>query len=134
MMMLSSGTKAQSQIQNDEPNVSIECLDALEKLLRKNPEERITIFDFLQHPWIVKYQRWKETKKYGRHLDNDSLSLSSAAFDDQEDGQPEVQQEDVVFTNGADDEGEGPLLVDEPLFGSPHFRMDRAHAPGGTNA
>jgi serine/threonine protein kinase len=34
------------------PNVSRECLDAIEMLLKKDPSERISIFDFLQHPWL----------------------------------------------------------------------------------
>ena len=34
------------------PNVSIDCLEAIELLLMKNPRERMSIFDFLHHPWL----------------------------------------------------------------------------------
>lgn len=54
------------------PNVSIECLNAIELLLKKDPRERITIFDFLQHSWLTEYQRWKEVKKYGRSYSSGS--------------------------------------------------------------
>ena len=33
-------------------NVSIECLEAIELLLKKDKRERITIFEFLHHPWL----------------------------------------------------------------------------------
>lgn len=33
-------------------DVSYECLDAIELLLKKDPRERITIFEFLHHPWL----------------------------------------------------------------------------------
>jgi len=54
------------------PNVSIECLDAIEMLLKKDPHERISIFDFLQHPWLQEYQRWKEVKKWGHNYSSSS--------------------------------------------------------------
>lgn len=72
--MLNSGKN--NAIETDLPNVSVECLDAIEMLLKKDPNERISIFDFLQHPWIEKYKRWKETKIWGRNLDDDDDSLS----------------------------------------------------------
>ena len=54
------------------PDVSLECIDALEQLLKKDPRERITLFDFLHHPWIQTHQKWRNRKIW-----NDCYSSSS---------------------------------------------------------
>jgi hypothetical protein len=57
------------------PNVSIECLEAIELLLKKDPRERITMFDFLHHPWLQNYQKWKNRKMWaGTYSSSESLS------------------------------------------------------------
>ena len=59
------------------PNVSYECLEAIELLLKKNPQERITIFDFLHHPWLQNYQRRKNKKLWPTSYSSDSHATSS---------------------------------------------------------
>ena len=58
------------------PDVSIECLEAIELLLKKDPRERISLFDFLHHPWLQKYQKWKNRKIW-----NDCYSSSNESSD-----------------------------------------------------
>ena len=58
------------------PNVSVECLEAIELLLKKDPQERITIFDFLHHPWLQNYQRWKNKKLWPTSYSSDSQATS----------------------------------------------------------
>ena len=55
------------------PDVTLECLDALELLLKKDPKERISLFDFLHHPWLQTHQKWRNRKIW-----NDCYSSSSA--------------------------------------------------------
>lgn len=40
------------------PNVSDDCFDAIEKMLIKNPDQRISLFELLNsHPWLFNYQK-----------------------------------------------------------------------------
>ena len=47
-------------------NVSNECRDAIEQMLKKDPDERISLFDLQHHAWLCDYQHankqiWEET-------------------------------------------------------------------------
>ena len=66
--------------------LSIECLDALEKLLKKEPGERISIFDFLHHPWLQNYQRWKNRKMWA-NSDSSSNSEKSVRLSDKDENE-----------------------------------------------
>ena len=39
--------------------ISNECRDAIEKMLKKNPDERISLFELQLHPWFTKRQSKK---------------------------------------------------------------------------
>lgn len=65
-------TLLKSQKQEDVPDVSYECLEAIELLLKKDPRERITLFDFLHHPWLQAHQKYRNRKIW-----NDCYSSSS---------------------------------------------------------
>lgn len=99
--------------------MSVECLDAIEMLLKKNPKERISIFDFLQHPWIKKYKRWKETKTWGTKLKEDDTSVSCDTLSEESE-QSSSEPQLVPFAN----EEEGP--EESPLFGSPDITKRKA--------
>ena len=71
------------------PDMSLDCLDALDQLLKKDPKERITIFDFLHHPWLQNYQKWKNRKIWGASY-SDGSSSSVALSDDSEDEAKQV--------------------------------------------
>ena len=36
-------------------NISNECREAIELMLKKDPDERISLFDLLHHPWLCDY-------------------------------------------------------------------------------
>ena len=60
------GKTEQANILNVPENVSNECRDAIEQMLRKDPDERISLFDLQHHPWLCNYQHankqmWEET-------------------------------------------------------------------------
>lgn len=54
------------------PDVSLDCLEAIELLLKKDPRERITLFEFLHHPWMQSYQKWKNKKRWNDCYSSDS--------------------------------------------------------------
>lgn len=68
------------------PNVSFDCLEAIELLLKKDPKERITMFEFLHHPWLQNYKKWKNRKMWGQTYSSDSGSFAyEDELTDQED-------------------------------------------------
>ena len=95
------------------PDVSIDCLDALELLLKKDPRERITIFDFLHHPWLQNYQKWKNRKMWaGTYSSDESGSLRDELSDQDDDILARTGGNDMVtITSG---QAEEPFV-----FGSP---------------
>ena len=72
------------------PDVSVECLEAIELLLKKDPKDRITIFDFLHHPWLQAHQKWRNRKIW-----NDCYSSDSKEFQSEE----EEAKEDEIEGN-----------------------------------
>ena len=45
--------------------VSQECLLLIEQLLKKDPEERLSIFDIKHHPWLSRYRRRMKRSFFG---------------------------------------------------------------------
>lgn len=67
------------------PNVSIECLEAIELLLKKAPRERITMFEFLHHPWLQNYKKWKNRKMWANSYSSSSEGSQEEEHKDSED-------------------------------------------------
>lgn len=82
------------------PEVSLECLDAIELLLKKDKRERITIFEFLHHPWLQNYKKWKNRKMWA----NSYSSSSSIASDKEgeETDEDRIEVNDVTVAEVAD--------------------------------
>ena len=61
-------------------DVSNECREVIELMLKKDPEERVSLFELLHHPWLHDFQHlnkqvWEETS-------NESASDCSKASND----------------------------------------------------
>jgi len=64
--------------------VSDECLDLIERMLMKDPEKRISIFQILQHPFISRYNRNKTKNDWADILGSEADFLSSASSGEEE--------------------------------------------------
>ena len=56
-------------------------MNAIESMLKKEPEERISMFDLLHHPWLRRYQR----EANGGGWDTSDSSLYSDSIETLED-------------------------------------------------
>ena len=109
------------------PNVSYECLEAIELLLMKNPRERISIFDFLHHPWLQNHQKLKNRTIWGdSYSSNEETDSLEGIVSAEEDGEAiEESKKRVTKTNVmniVEDEDEG-------ITGSPVLRQNQNTRP-----
>lgn len=68
-----------TNFENRRPNIDVsdECLDAIKLLLKKDKQERMTIFEFLHHPWLQNYQKWKNRKMWANSYSDESSNQGS---------------------------------------------------------
>jgi|APSaa5957512535_1039671.scaffolds.fasta_scaffold68400_2 serine/threonine protein kinase len=60
--------------------ISDECIDLIEKMLHKDPNQRIDMIEIFEHPWMIKYKKldeWSddvEEEKFGTYMSDDTIT------------------------------------------------------------
>lgn len=95
------------------PDVTLECLDALELLLKKDPRERITLFDFLHHPWLQAHQKWRNRKIWNDCYSSSSSSLHSTLKTDEEEPKGTLSKDESAGDEKQQTQTLGGVLINK---------------------
>lgn len=110
-------------------NISDEALDLIDKMLTVNPDERITVYAALEHPWITQ-------RKIGL---GDSAESLAGAFNGMGFNKRKVERERTLLSHAVKNsrkkpEAEKPVIAQEVEAASEQVTENGAPAPASTTA
>ena len=133
-------SKQQDIESNLPPNVSDDCFDAIEKMLIKKPDQRISLFELLNsHPWLFNYQKnatkmdWDHTSSEEESVDLNKSTVSEKLNEEEGEGPEESSKTEDEESSLKVEKKESKIISDYNNFNQKPLKSSQQGDPVHTN-